>query len=324
MKKLPLKRHLLALALLPVLLAACGGGSDDNNANNPADPGRTPGDGTTQGIKPGRPIQPNSGVTPPGDTEQSAFTTSKISIVRLGLAPDQAPAPFLITVNGVPTRGFDGENAQRDFSKLPSGFASLKGSLTLVKKDNNQGNNGNNSANPGTNPSTPTPPATKPGSNSKDKDTATPVTLRSYQGLRSGVVVGYYDDTGRVVSSDIYGVSTAANQIPTSGKATYTGTAFDRNERGTLIYDVNFAERRGDGRIEGISRYGMITLNNANITNIDGEIGVTGSAQNLYRQPLRYEAIFHGYNAEELTGTVEHTTSKDVIGFHGTRGEIVK
>jgi len=207
---------------------------------------------------------------------------------------------------------------------LPSGFASLKGSLTLVKKDNNQGNNGNNSANPGTNPSTPTPPATKPGSNSKDKDTATPVTLRSYQGLRSGVVVGYYDDTGRVVSSDIYGVSTAANQIPTSGKATYTGTAFDRNERGTLIYDVNFAERRGDGRIEGISRYGMITLNNANITNIDGEIGVTGSAQNLYRQPLRYEAIFHGYNAEELTGTVEHTTSKDVIGFHGTRGEIVK
>ena len=222
MKKLPLKSPMLALALLPLLLAACGGSDDKDsgsNSNNPADPQA----GATQKSK--HPPIPDTGVAPPNDEEKAAFNASKISIEPYNALNGAKPAPFLITAeDGTPTRGFDGENAQRDFSKLPSGFTSVKGTLTLVKNDNNGG----------TNP-TPTPPK------KDDKDNQA-VTLRSYQGFRSGVVVGYYD-AGGVASSDTYGITTPVAQIPVSGKATYTGAAFDRLDRGTFIYNVDFATR---------------------------------------------------------------------------------
>ena len=139
MKKLPLKSPMLALALLPLLLAACGGSDDKDsgsNSNNPADPQA----GATQKSK--HPPIPDTGVAPPNDEEKAAFNASKISIEPYNALNGAKPAPFLITAeDGTPTRGFDGENAQRDFSKLPSGFTSVKGTLTLVKNDNNGGTN---------------------------------------------------------------------------------------------------------------------------------------------------------------------------------------
>ena len=139
MKKLPLRSPMLALALLPLLLAACGGSDDKDsgsNSNNPADPQA----GATQKSK--HPPIPDTGVAPPNDEEKAAFNASKISIEPYNALNGAKPAPFLITAeDGTPTRGFDGENAQRDFSKLPSGFTSVKGTLTLVKNDNNGGTN---------------------------------------------------------------------------------------------------------------------------------------------------------------------------------------
>ena len=302
MNKLPLKSPMLALALLPLLLAACGGSDDKDsgaNSNNPADPQA----GATQKSK--HPPIPDTGVAPPNDEEKAAFNASKISIEPYNALNGAKPAPFLITAeDGTPTRGFDGENAQRDFSKLSAGFTSVKGTLTLVKNDNNGG----------TNP-TPTPPK------KDDKDNQA-VTLRSYQGFR-GVVVGYYD-AGGVASSDTYGITTPVAQIPVSGKATYTGAAFDRLDRGTFIYNVDFATRQGDGRIENIGRFGMITLKNAALTEMNGGFGVTGNASNLYKQPLVYQAQFYGNRAEEMAGQVVNTDNRDVVGFHGARGDIVQ
>lgn len=303
MNKLPLKSPMLALALLPLLLAACGGSDDKDsgsNSNNPADPQA----GATQKSK--HPPIPDTGVAPPNDEEKAAFNASKISIEPYNALNGAKPAPFLITAeDGTPTRGFDGENAQRDFSKLPAGFTSVKGTLTLVKNDNNGG----------TNP-TPTPPK------KDDKDNQA-VTLRSYQGFRSGVVVGYYD-AGGVASSDTYGITTPVAQIPVSGKATYTGAAFDRLDRGTFIYNVDFATRQGDGRIENIGRFGMITLKNAALTEMNGGFGVTGNASDRYKQPLVYQAMFYGNRAEEMAGQVVNTDNRDVVGFHGARGDIVQ
>ena len=297
MKKLPLKSPMLALALLPLLLAACGGSDDKDsgsNSNNPADPQA----GATQKSK--HPPIPDTGAAPPNDEEKAAFNASKISIEPYNALNGAKPAPFLITAeDGTPTRGFDGENAQRDFSKLSAGFTSVKGTLTLVKNDNNGG----------------TLPQL-PDINQADK-------LRSYQGFRSGVVVGYYD-AGGVASSDTYGITTPVAQIPVSGKATYTGAAFDRLDRGTFIYNVDFATRQGDGRIENISRFGMVTLKNAALTEMNGGFGVTGNASDRYKQPLVYQAMFYGNRAEEMAGQVVNTDNRDVVGFHGARGDIVQ
>ena len=314
MNRLSIKPNLLALALLPLLLAACGG-SDDNNDNHngtpdnkAADPLPDPSIRAKQ-----RNTAPNVGVNPPGEEEKAAFEASKVSLVPNNALNGNAPAPFVIkTEDGTPTRGFDGENAQRDFRKFTPGFSEQHGKLELVKKEEN-GNNGN---------ATPAPnPAPSPNPGEKEDDSA--ITFRSYQGFRGGVVVGYHDKSRNVASSDLYGVNTTVEQIPASGKATYNGVAFDRTERGTLVYNVNFDSKQGDGRIEGIKRFGMITLNPANLSDIGGGVGITGNARNLYNQPLRYQAEFYGNAAEEMAGQVVNTANQDVVGFHGTRGEII-
>jgi len=97
-----------------------------------------------------------------------------------------------------------------------------------------------------------------------------------------------------------------------------------RLDRGTFIYNVDFATRQGDGRIENISRFGMITLKNAALTEMNGGFGVTGNASDRYKQPLVYQAMFYGNRAEEMAGQVVNTDNRDVVGFHGARGDIVQ
>ena len=82
MNKLPVKPKLLALALLPLLLVACGGGGDDKdngNSNNPADP-KNPGSNVTPNGK--RTPLTQYCRAPPNDEEKAAFEKSKVSVVR--------------------------------------------------------------------------------------------------------------------------------------------------------------------------------------------------------------------------------------------------
>ena len=74
MNKLPVKPKLLALALLPLLLVACGGGDDKDNGNNPADP-KNPGSNVTPNGK--RTPLPNTAVAAPNDEEKAAFEKAK-------------------------------------------------------------------------------------------------------------------------------------------------------------------------------------------------------------------------------------------------------
>ena len=95
MNRLSIKPNLLALALLPLLLVACGG-SDDNNDNHngtpdnkAADPLPDPSTRAKQ-----RNTAPNVGVNPPGEEEKAAFEASKVSLVPHNALNGNAPAPF--------------------------------------------------------------------------------------------------------------------------------------------------------------------------------------------------------------------------------------
>ncbi|WP_244149143.1 factor H binding protein domain-containing protein [Rodentibacter mrazii] len=105
------------------------------------------------------------------------------------------------------------------------------------------------------------------------------------------------------------GFKTPVDKFPSEGRATYTGVAFDAKKQGELSYTVDFAERKGSGKITGLDHIGDITLQEAEIyksashnsMRVKGnaiadawvdEGGVTGE----------YAANFFGPNAEEITG----------------------
>ena len=146
-------------------------------------------------------------------------------------------------------------------------------------------------------------------------------TVRSYQGFRSGVVTSHAPSQGFAYSDD-YGINTLVSQIPQSGKATYSGIAFDRSERGTLTYDIDFFTRLGEGRINGLSRYGTISLHPVQLQSSADKAGFVGSASATGHAPMEYRAVLYGSNAEEIAGSVTNTTELEHIGFHGSRGDI--
>ena len=181
-----------------------------------------------------------------------------------------------------------------DFRSLPAGFASQNASKTY-----------------------------------KDDDSTVPLTLRSYQGFHSGILLTYVSD-GKVETFMDYGVQTPPAAIPTTGKATYNGTAFDKDERGNFTYHVNFAARNGYGNITGISRFGDISLASAALTDGDyangkgGSVkgtGIKGQATAASGDRFNYDLTFYGNQAEEITGVLRNR-NLDLIGVHGTRGAI--
>ncbi len=106
--------------------------------------------------------------------------------------------------------------------------------------------------------------------------------------------------------------------LPTAGKATYSGAAFDGRNQGVLSYSVNFNERTGEGNITGLGE--KVVLNKGNITNINHNNKIDGSHLQGYgiqgsSNKGNYELGFFGANAEEIVGTV----NDGEIGFAGSR-----
>lgn len=132
-------------------------------------------------------------------------------------------------------------------------------------------------------------------------------TLRSYQGFRSGVLY-FYRDSDLIIQNAYYGDDTQPAQLPAAGKATYSGTAFDRHHEGTLTYHVDFGAKTGQGTIEGIPAYGTITMAEGKIDprhhDLPGmtKVSILGEATAASGQQLHYRLYFFGNLAEEIAG----------------------
>ena len=222
----------------------------------------------------------------PSASEQQAFEASKVGAESLVGTDGSNDTRYRVSIGNTTLVETDGKTGRHDYRSLPAGFSSQAAFLAY-------------------------------------NNVSIPATMRSYQGFRSGVVVTYYQGN---TLTDTYGVKTAAAQLPQSGSATYNGTAFDRNDRGTLSYQVDFGARTGEGRIEGLGHYGTITLARGNFQAVkqleDGAAGIVGTASAKYTGSLPYEVVFYGHGAEEIAGGVMNDAKNDFIGFHGTRGEI--
>ena len=113
---------------------------------------------------------------------------------------------------------------------------------------------------------------------------------------------------------------TPTKTLPTAGKATYSGAAFDGRNQGVLNYSVDFEERTGEGNITGLGE--KVVLNKGSITHIDHNNEIDGS--HLEGHGIKgssnkgdYELGFFGANAEEIVGAVTQGTNS--IGFAGSR-----
>lgn len=114
---------------------------------------------------------------------------------------------------------------------------------------------------------------------------------------------------------------TPTEALPAAGKATYSGSAFDGQNRGVLSYSVDFKERTGEGNITGLGE--KVVLNKGSITNIDHKNEIDGSRLQGYgikgsSNKGNYALGFFGANAEEIVGTVGDSKN-DKIGFAGSR-----
>ena len=229
--------------------------------------------------------------------EQAEFAASKAG--RSALDPNYHPnAAFQISAGGATLMSVYRENGtwvgDVDYRSLQAGMTTLNGTYTFT-----------------------------------DSGTTYPMTIRSYQGWRSGAVIVYNPADGEYYNTDVYGVVTPLAALPSAGKATYRGTAFDFDDDGALTYHVDFAAKSGAGEITGLERYGTISLNTASIaveTNALGESGYLGrgTATSARGTQFDYSFNFHGRQAEEIAGLATNTTSGDGIGFHGTRGAITE
>ncbi|MBS6008496.1 MAG: hypothetical protein KH943_01640 [Haemophilus parahaemolyticus] len=132
------------------------------------------------------------------------------------------------------------------------------------------------------------------------------------------------------------GLQTKEDGLPTEGRATYTGKAFNLENNGDLTYNVNFSERKGSGTITGFQKYGTITLEEAplKVRQLSKQVGIQYGRATPEKNATTsithetYNLDFYGPKAEEIGGSVyfgDYSGSDtNVIGFGGTRGEIQK
>ncbi|RKW14387.1 MAG: hypothetical protein D8H94_08650 [Cardiobacterium sp.] len=231
--------------------------------------------------------------TPPDAAETAAFNASKQGRKEIQLGSEISWQPYSISVNGHTIIRSSGSRSnavmEKNFRSLPAGFAAYNGIYT-------------------------------------DSTDNARVNVRSYQGFRSGVLALYSDD--EFITVVPYGVPTPSAAIPTAGKATYNGIAFDHSERGNFTYHVDFAAKTGQGRVDGLSKYGDITLATGNITqerlrDDSNGTGIVGKASATKGSSFDYGLVFFGHRAEEITGYVAND-KEEGIGLLGTRGAITE
>ena len=158
--------------------------------------------------------------------------------------------------------------------------------------------------------------------NSKNgRGTTENVTVRSYQGFHSGIFAinppsgGLLSRLGAAESGLPYFNPT--QNLPSAGKATYSGRAFDANPAhdATLRYTIDFGARRGSGEISASSGLGRMTLHDAPITHFtadNSEFGTMPAYGIEGRRTLdgskasgSYTLGIAGPNAEEIVGRAD-------------------
>ena len=235
--------------------------------------------------------------TEPNAAEVEAFNARKQRREKINIFSESNWQPYSTSVNGRPLLHTSGDpsNAvmEYDFRSLPAGFAAYNGIYT-------------------------------------DRYGSLPVKVRSYQGFRSGVVTIYDNKNNSYMNAVPYGVPTPPAALPAVGKATYHGTAFDSNERGSLTYHVDFAAKTGQGHIDGLNKYkyGDIALAAGKITQDkqpDGssETLIKGKASAATGSSFDYSLAFFGNRAEEIAGYAINDKWEGIT-LHGTRGAITE
>lgn len=149
------------------------------------------------------------------------------------------------------------------------------------------------------------------------------VSLRGFQGQRSGLLVAY--SPNGFLSFSPLGVSTPLDAVPSAGRATYNGIAFNRSDVGKFTYDVDFGDKTGVGHIDGFSRHGLISLKKTNLRvfdKTDHSSNFRGEGSDARGEEFDYTLTLKGAKAEELTGLALGEDSENAIGLHGTRGAI--
>lgn len=130
----------------------------------------------------------------------------------------------------------------------------------------------------------------------------------------NGKSIKYYDRMW--VIHQVAGNHTPLDKLPSAGKATYVGKAFNYDTELSFNYTVDFTKRTGRGWIGGADE---ASLDEANInhTGIAGDIRADG----YYRGT--YELNFFGAGAEEIAGKTSPRNGVEyTFGLSGTRGAI--
>lgn len=153
---------------------------------------------------------------------------------------------------------------------------------------------------------------------------------QAYSTIQSKVVkTSSLDDDvydGRFRIDRIWGDS-ASTVLPNEGSATYIGEAFNGDNRGSLTYQVNFAERTGSGKLSNFRQIDDITLEKGNIdtfkmrlNNVNNSVnlGIKADASMADGTKGKYELGFFGPNAEEIAG--EAYLFKHLDGAYKTNG----
>lgn len=135
----------------------------------------------------------------------------------------------------------------------------------------------------------------------------------------------------------VQGVQTTKEDIPTLGKATYTGTAFSGTGKGSLIYNVDFGAKKGSGELTVSDIGGKVILKETEVRSgvVVGDVSLSNST----KAGGSYNLSFYGPKAAEIAGSVHidryhyydnainapyNGSWQTEIGFGGTRGAITK
>lgn len=167
------------------------------------------------------------------------------------------------------------------------------------------------------------------------KTTTISGTERVYQQPNS-IVYGVLYDTAEVngknikpfvnsrfwVIHQVAGNNTPLDKLPSAGKATYAGKAFNHKTETSFNYTVDFTKRTGSGKIGETADTYELSLREANISHT----GISGAVRdNRWGENYgTYELNFFGAGAEEVAGKI--STNRDgasyAFGLSGTRGAI--